>query len=178
MAARLLRAAGRARIERAGSAYFACAFLATALVAAVGLPLALLRVAWMGRWAQFDPGAFAVQGAIAWLSTSVLGLFAAWPFVALATWAGKKRLHLESALYYALTGGGTATAIVLLIFGLRALSNFGTANFAWIIVPPSGVSWGLMWWFLHRRWRAPSREGPTNVISIISIPITARAFTR
>jgi len=156
VAAALVRLWRSARIERAGSAYIACSFLATAEVAALALLATVSIRTYRGHWDQFDPLAFVAQGVDAWFALSIAGIIVAGPFVLAATWVGV-RLRVESALYYFLTGGLTACVLVYLLFGASRQTEFGSV-LEWIIGPSCGAAWGATWWILHRRWIASANR--------------------
>ena len=140
-----------ARIDRAGPAYVACCFVATAAVAALSLPVIAFNLTRLGLWSQFDPLPFIARGVGLWLALSLLGMVAALPFAPAATWLGA-RLRIENAFYYAAVGGLAVCVLLFLLIGPPRETDFGGEIFAWAVGPACAAAWGGAWWMLYRRW--------------------------
>lgn len=143
----------RLRIDRPLDAYALCGIAATATVAAVHVAVMAWNLTRLGGWPEFDWPDYVLSGTLIWAAITIAGLVVAGPFVAAATWLGR-RFGFESALYYAATGAISASALVLLLLGPPRPGDFDTALAGWLIVPPCAAAWGAAWWYLHRRWQA------------------------
>ena len=152
----------RLRIDKPLAAHTACAFTATAIVAFIGFLLALSGLAFRDP-VYFDLATFIVSGTFAWFGISIGGFVVAWPFVATATWVGK-RFQIESFGYYVVSGGLTMSIPTFALFGAPQFGDPNLVNTsleAWLIGPPCGASWGGCWWWIHRRWLAHRPPDPS-----------------
>jgi hypothetical protein len=101
----------------------------------------------------FELSRFIVSGTATWVAVSVGGALIAWPFVAVATWIGR-RAHIESFAYYVVSGGLTMAILLYLIFGLPRApepGDFDDTRLIWFVGVSCGASWGGCWWHIHRR---------------------------
>ena len=139
------------RISNPATAYAACCIATTTIVGAGEGLLILARVAVFDGRPYFDFGDFLFQGFLTWGFLTVLGFVVAAPLVAPATWLAA-RLRIESAFYYLIVGFLFPALFAYLLVGWPRQTPFNEAITTWMIGPPCGTTWGLCWWYLHRRW--------------------------
>ena len=153
------RLAARLKVDDPLRAYLASCVASTTIVEAILFAWSMLRLTLLNDWERFD-GQMAIQrGLLTWTLSTFFGAVITAPFLLGATWMGA-RLEIESLPYYAGLGGGIMAAMVLLLVGIPAPTDFATSYLAWFIGPPCGTIGGGAWWYLHRRWKAVPPEGP------------------
>ncbi len=111
-------------------------------------------------WNQTDQLGLAISRIIPGTLLAFILIFPASLALALpVTWLAQ-RLRIESLALYLVTATLAGAACAVALLGWPRPSEFGFQGILRLSGPFFGGSWGLFWWFTHRRWKTSPKALP------------------